>query len=178
MHLILYTNFHQVNTVHPFTLGNLLTVLIKVRPEKCMFLVLGSRRPLASFGNRFRCNASLFATWEGNVFSRVCSEGWDPMWPLPIMHWTLLYRALLPQTPVVASCWNAFLLLLYSNGSRIFLRGVPTPKVGVLTYFLPKTAWKWTNLDPRGCVSGAIPLDPPLLLVTLYFNNGSYSSQK
>ena len=29
-------------------------------------------------------------------------------------------------------------------------RGLPTPKVGVLTYyFLPKTAWKWKHLDPQ-----------------------------
>ena len=38
-----------------------------------------------------------------------------------------------------------------SGGSRIFLRGLLTLKVGVLTYyftnFLPETAWKWKNLD-------------------------------
>ena len=34
--------------------------------------------------------------------------------------------------------------------------GVPTPKVGVLTYFFwPKTAWKWKNLDRE------IPWRPP-----------------
>ena len=27
--------------------------------------------------------------------------------------------------------------------------GVPSRKVGMLTYFLPKTAWKWKNLDPQ-----------------------------
>ena len=46
-----------------------------------------------------------------------------------------------------------------SGGSRIFLRGAPTPKIkmGVLTYyfalFLPRTAWKWKNLDPGGGAS-------------------------
>ena len=45
-----------------------------------------------------------------------------------------------------------------NGGSRIFLRGAPTPKVGVLTYFLPKTAWKWKNLDPGGGVPGIPPL--------------------
>ena len=27
--------------------------------------------------------------------------------------------------------------------------GVPSRKVVVLTYFLPKTAWKWKNFDPQ-----------------------------
>ena len=31
-----------------------------------MFFVLGSRRPLASFGNLFRCNASLFCNVAKN----------------------------------------------------------------------------------------------------------------
>ena len=49
-----------------------------------------------------------------------------------------------------------------SGRSRIFLEGgMPTPKVGVLTYyfanFLPKTAWKWKNLDPEG----VSPWHPP-----------------
>ena len=38
--------------------------------------------------------------------------------------------------------------MLCSGRSRIFLRGAPTTKVGVLAYFLPKNAWKWKNLDP------------------------------
>ena len=28
--------------------------------------------------------------------------------------------------------------------------------------FLPKTLWKWKNLDPGGCVPGAPSLDPPV----------------
>ena len=55
-----------------------------------------------------------------------------------------------------------------SGGSRIFLGGeeAPTPKVGMVTicfaFFLPKTAWKWKNLDPGGeGVSGAL-LDPQM----------------
>ena len=35
-----------------------------------------------------------------------------------------------------------------------FSWGAPAPRMGVLTYyfenFLPKTAWKWKNLDPEG----------------------------
>ena len=46
--------------------------------------------------------------------------------------------------------------------SKCLNLAAPTPKVGVLTYyfaiFLPKTAWKWKNLDPEGSVSSA-PLD-------------------
>ena len=34
----------------------------------------------------------------------------------------------------------ALLQCVSSDGSMIFLRGAPNPKVGVLTYFLPKTA--------------------------------------
>ena len=47
------------------------------------------------------------------------------------------------------------------GGSRIFLRGPPTPKVGVLTYyfaFLPKIVWKWKILDPEGsCTFLVVP---------------------
>ena len=41
-------------------------------------------------------------------------------------------------------------------GSRIFPRGVRNlPKLLLFFKFLPKTAWKWKNLDPRGGVPGA-----------------------
>ena len=58
-----------------------------------------------------------------------------------------------------------------SGGSRIFLKGVPTPKVGVLTYyfanFLPKTVWRWKNLDPEG---GRTSLAPPWIRQWLVSN--------
>ena len=48
---------------------------------------------------------------------------------------------------------------VHSGGSRIFPGGAPTPKLLLYFTFLPKTAWKWKNLDPRG---GARPWRPPL----------------
>ena len=37
----------------------------------------------------------------------------------------------------------------------------------ILQFFLPKTVWKWKNLDPQGC---ALPLDPPMTVrVTVPF---------
>ena len=54
-------------------------------------------------------------------------------------------------------------LALISGLSKIFLRGAPIPKVGVLAYyfanFLPKTAWKWKNLDPKGIAYPWRPLE-------------------
>ena len=38
----------------------------------------------------------------------------------------------------------------------------PTPKVGVLTYFLPKIARKWKNLNPQRGAFLASPLDQPM----------------
>ena len=50
----------------------------------------------------------------------------------------------------------------YRSGSRIFPRGVRQfPEWDYFPIFLPKTAWKWKNLDPQGDVPGA-PLDPPM----------------
>ena len=46
-----------------------------------------------------------------------------------------------------------------SGGSRIFLGGRQLPKVLLFFNFLPKTAWKWKNLDPQG---GRASLAPPL----------------
>ena len=48
--------------------------------------------------------------------------------------------------------------------------GAPTSQVGTPTYyfaqFLPKTAWKWKNLDPEegGSCPWRPPLDPPMTL--------------
>ena len=42
-----------------------------------------------------------------------------------------------------------------SGGSRIFLRGVPTPKVGVLKHFLAENCMKMKEFGPRWCVPGA-----------------------
>ena len=48
-------------------------------------------------------------------------------------------------------CWRGQPQAVADPG---FSWGAPTSKVGVLTYyfavFLPKTAWKWKNLDPQG----------------------------
>ena len=47
----------------------------------------------------------------------------------------------------------------HSGGSRIFLRGVrQLPKVLLFCNFLPKTAWKWKNLDPGGMHIPGAPL--------------------
>ena len=48
-----------------------------------------------------------------------------------------------------------------SGGSRIFPRGGARQLQKVLLFFnfLPKTAWKWKNLDPRG--GGGASLAPP-----------------
>ena len=47
----------------------------------------------------------------------------------------------------------------FSGGSRIFPRGVcQLSKLLLFFKFLPKTAWKWKNLDPRGGASLAPPL--------------------
>ena len=52
-----------------------------------------------------------------------------------------------------------------SSGSRISQVGAPPPEFGVKTYylasFLPKTAWKWKQLDREGG-RGPSPLDPPM----------------
>ena len=46
-----------------------------------------------------------------------------------------------------------------SGGSRIFPRGVrQLPKLLLFFKFLPKTAWKWKNLDPRGARVPGAPL--------------------
>ena len=75
--------------------------------------------------------------------------------------------------------WSNFLNLT-SGGSRIFARGVrQLPKFLLFFKFLPKTAWKWKNLDPQG--GGARPwrppLDPPMLTemyqAILYFFRNS-----
>ena len=48
----------------------------------------------------------------------------------------------------------------FSGGSRIFPRGGANSQSGcAYLLFLPKTAWKWKNLDPQG---GRASLAPPL----------------
>ena len=58
--------------------------------------------------------------------------------------------------------------MVNSGGSRIFPRGVrQLPKLLLFFKFLPKTAWEWKNLDPRGGGSARPwrppPLDPPMI---------------
>ena len=48
----------------------------------------------------------------------------------------------------------------------IFLRGAPTPKVGVLTYFFAENCMKMKEFGPQWGASLARPLDPPLILPT------------
>ena len=50
-----------------------------------------------------------------------------------------------------------------SGGSRIFLTGAPTPKLGVLTYFVAKNCMKMKEFGLLGArIPGTPPLDPPL----------------
>ena len=65
----------------------------------------------------------------------------------------------IPVTPK-NTCWIQGDLL--SGGSRIFPRGGrQLPKLLLFFTFLPKTAWKWKNLDPQGG-GGRASLAPPL----------------
>ena len=44
---------------------------------------------------------------EGNVFTAVCLFTGGPMWPLPIMHWTSLYKAPdMGPTPLGHQTWG------------------------------------------------------------------------
>ena len=62
------------------------------------------------------------------------------------------------------NAWTTINYCHFSGGSRIFPRGVrQLPKLLLFFKFLPKTAWKWKNLDPQGGrASLAPPLDPPM----------------
>ena len=42
-----------------------------------------------------------------------------------------------------------------------FFEGVPTPKVGQVTYFFTENYMKMKDFGPRGRIPGA-PLDPPM----------------
>ena len=68
---------------------------------------------------------------------------------------------------------------LSNGGSRIFPMGVrQLPNWDYFTiFFLPKTAWKWKNLDPGGGwrASLAPPLDPPMLSLSNSTNIRSQS---
>ena len=72
--------------------------------------------------------------WEGNVFSRVCVHRGIPMWPLPMMYLTLLYRAASPQPcpmdikngwpwPPTSYIWRPSL----ETCSNLFTWGPPSP---------------------------------------------------
>ena len=51
----------------------------------------------------------------------------------------------------------------YSSGSRIFLKGAPTPKVSVLTYFFAESYMKMNGFGPMGWGrEGGASLVPPL----------------
>ena len=84
--------------------------------------------------------------WEGNVFSRVCPlvcpQG-GTMWPLPMMHWTLLYRLLVPccsPGPLLnigLHCTGTPQPLTYSLSSTPTLDMDPLPRSG------PSLLWTW-----------------------------------
>ena len=59
--------------------------------------------------------------------------------------------------------------LITSGGSRIFPGGGrQLPKVLLFFNFLPKTAWKWKNLDPQG--GARVPGAPPWIRQWLRFH--------
>ena len=68
----------------------------------------------------------------------------------------LLFDQIIPKVHANEEHWAEGIYV--SGGSRIFLSGTPTPKVGVLTYFFGRKLREnkriWTYLAP--------PLDPPL----------------
>ena len=48
-----------------------------------------------------------------------------------------------------------YYLLLFSGGSRIFLKEVPTPNAGVLTYYFAENCMKMKEFRHVGRVPGA-----------------------
>ena len=71
----------------------------------------------------------------------------------------LLFDQIIPKVHANEEHWAEGIYV--SGGSRIFLSGTPTPKVGVLTYFLAENCMKIKEFGPGGA-SLAPPLDPPL----------------
>ena len=74
---------------------------------------------------------------EGNIFTGVClfTRGYGYLW----------YQ--IPSGGGSGYVWG----WVCSGGSRIFWRGcVNSQKCYYFSIFLPKTAWKWKNLDPMG----------------------------
>ena len=63
---------------------------------------------------------------------------------------------------------DGVMMMLTISGSSISQVGAPTPEFGVktncLARFLPKTVWKWKQLDREGAhdPSAPSPLDPPM----------------
>ena len=79
-------------------------------------------------------------------------------------HWIEVRLSLSPSVFHPKLHGIIYCLYFTSGGSRIS-QGAPTPVGGrqpiILQKLLPKTAWKWRNLDPEGALG--TPLDPPLL---------------
>ena len=50
--------------------------------------------------------------------------------------------------------------ILSSGGSRIFLKGAPTPKVGVLIYFFAENCLKRKEFGSQGECASLAPLGP------------------
>ena len=108
---------------------------------------------------------------ECNVFSRVClSTGRGPMWPLPMMHWTLPYRDLPvqdatpsagPQPPWACSNFHSLDLIVQDA----------TPCTGPPTH--AQTCLTWTSLynpPPRTCLE-TCSLWSTYERLTFYWNN-------
>ena len=124
---------------------------------------------------------------QGNVFTPVCDsvhrgdlclEGLCPgglCQGQGVSFWGVSVQGCLcqedPRTVTCrwyASYWNAFLFeTLYSVADPGFSPGgcANSQKCYYFSIFLPKTAWKWKNLDPGGARPWRPqPLDPPMIL--------------
>ena len=85
--------------------------------------------------------------WNSSLLDISLCALWLVRFSGPMFHLTRKKLKFSTGSEVFTAEWEPSAFC--SGGSRIFLKGAPTPKVGVLTYyfvnFLPKTAWKRKN---------------------------------
>ena len=76
-----------------------------------------------------------------------------------------------PREASLVFLWN---IKIVSKGrSRILPKGRILPKwvcLAIVLYFLPKTAWKLKNLNPKGRTSFVDPLNPPMVNCYKWWN--------